>query len=176
MFLLDEPSAHVYPPQQSCAADLIGNCTDRGSQVFIATHSRDLLLSLCEKHSGKLQVIRLKRNGNETSAHSLSGSELEKLWSNTFIRFSPLLDGLFYKQVVLCEADADCRFYKLIASTLSLPEFQSTMFMPTFTKSRMKDLVEPLQVLTFINPLLFFYYNANSHLLLFSSPRNSVCM
>ncbi|MFY0527229.1 TOPRIM nucleotidyl transferase/hydrolase domain-containing protein [Archangium gephyra] len=35
----------------------------------------------------------------------------ESFWDDPILRFSNTLDSLFHEQVVLCEADGDCRFY-----------------------------------------------------------------
>jgi hypothetical protein len=44
----------------------------------------------------------------------LSNERIKELWDDPLLRYSNILDGLFHESVVVCEADADCRFYSAI--------------------------------------------------------------
>jgi hypothetical protein len=44
----------------------------------------------------------------------LSNERIKELWGDPLLRYSNILDGLFHESVVVCEADADCRFYSAI--------------------------------------------------------------
>lgn len=56
-------------------------------------------------------MIRITRDGQLNHACQVPSSEIRRLWSDPMLRNSRLLDGLFYRVVVLCEGDSDCRFY-----------------------------------------------------------------
>jgi hypothetical protein len=51
-------------------------------------------------------------------ARELSHDDIEEVWADPVLRYSRILDGIFYERVVVCEADGDCRFYQAIADAL----------------------------------------------------------
>ena len=56
---------------------------------------------------------------------------------------------MFYKNVVICESDADCRFYSMINSFLKEQQqkFSETLFVHCGGKGRMKKVVQALRSL-----------------------------
>ena len=48
----------------------------------------------------------------------LGSAELNTLWSKPLLRSAAAVDGLFHRGAVICEADADARFYTSIAAAL----------------------------------------------------------
>ncbi len=115
LVLIDEPEAFLHPPQ----ARLLGQHLARlhlDGQVFVATHSLDVLLGLMEARPEEVLIIRLTRKADVTSSHILEPSRLAAIWRDPFLRFSRALDGLFHHGVVVCEGDTDCLFYSSVAS------------------------------------------------------------
>jgi AAA domain, putative AbiEii toxin, Type IV TA system len=114
MFLIDEPEAFLHPPQ----ARLLGTSLvqDRGDnrQLFIATHSTDVLRGVLDANSPDVKVIRIRRDGNVNAVHLLDNARIKEFWSDPLLRYSNILDGLFHEGVVVCEADSDCRFYSAV--------------------------------------------------------------
>jgi len=114
IILIDEPEAFLHPPQ----ARLLGTTLvqDRGidRQLFIATHSTDILRGVLDANSPDVKVVRIRRNGDVNAVHLLENSRVQELWSDPLLRYSNILDGLFHEGVIVCEADSDCRFYAAV--------------------------------------------------------------
>ncbi|WP_158621385.1 ATP-dependent nuclease [Corallococcus aberystwythensis] len=109
--MIDEPEAFLHPPQARLLGTLLAREKPAGRQLIIATHSGDLLRGLLDANPSALQIIRLTREGDLNHARALDSDRLRTLWADPILRFSNTLDSLFHEQVVLCEADGDCRFY-----------------------------------------------------------------
>ncbi|RKG90096.1 ATP-binding protein [Corallococcus sp. CA049B] len=118
--MIDEPEAFLHPPQARFLGTLLAKEKPAGRQLVIATHSGDLLRGLLDASPASLQIIRLTREGNLNHARTLDKDRIRTLWNEPILRFSNTLDSLFHEQVVLCEADGDCRFYaSLLEATRS---------------------------------------------------------
>jgi len=119
VMLIDEPEAFLHPPQ----ARLLGTTLvqDRGKerQLFIATHSTDVLRGVLDAESPDVRVIRIRRHDKVNIVRLLSNDRIKELWGDPLLRYSNILDGLFHESVVVCEADADCRFYSAMLDAVS---------------------------------------------------------
>ena len=112
--LIDEPEAFLHPPQaRQLAFHLAQAAKEQKRQVVIATHSADIVQGALESGSD-VAVVRLERAGAANNASQLSPENIGALWKDPLLRVSNILDGLFHRVVVLCEADTDCRFYRSI--------------------------------------------------------------
>lgn len=111
IMLIDEPEAFLHPPQ----ARLLGTTLvkDRGTrrQLFVATHSADILRGVLDANSTDVKVVRIRRDGNRNRVRLLSNDQINELWGDPLLRYSNIFDGLFHESVVVCESDGDCRFY-----------------------------------------------------------------
>jgi hypothetical protein len=111
IFLIDEPEAFLHPPQ----ARLLGTTLvqDKGEerQLFIATHSTDIVRGVLNSESQEVKVLRIRRIGTQNVVRLLSNERIKQLWGDPLLRYSNILDGLFHESVVVCESDSDCRFY-----------------------------------------------------------------
>ncbi|MDW5595287.1 AAA family ATPase [Conexibacter stalactiti] len=108
LILVDEPEAFLHPPQ----ARELGRqlATPEEQQLIVATHSVDVLLGLLDR-ARSVTVIRLTRNGDRNRASVLDGQRVAALWRDPVLRYSRLLDGLFHRGVIVCEAEGDVRLY-----------------------------------------------------------------
>jgi hypothetical protein len=73
---------------------------------------------------------------------------VKTLWADPLLRYSNVLDGLFHERVVVCEADADCRFYEAVAVAVAEKEGQpppDALFVHCGGKGRMANLVTALR-------------------------------
>ncbi|WP_433165877.1 ATP-dependent nuclease [Kribbella sp. CA-247076] len=114
LVLLDEPEAFLHPPQ----ARLLGrNLSElqRDGQLFVATHSLDVLLGLIESKPERVLILRLTRESGLTTCRTLPPDDLARLWKDPLLRFSRSLDGLFHDGVVVCEGDTDSQFYSAVS-------------------------------------------------------------
>lgn len=112
--LVDEPEAFLHPPQARLIGTMLGDEKDPDAQVLVATHDSDVLRGLLDSSVRELKVVRLVRQGEVNRASQLEPDKVEELWKDPLLRYSNVLDGLFHDAVILCEADADCRFYQSI--------------------------------------------------------------
>ena len=115
---LDEPEAFLHPPQARLLGRYIAESKTGTSQLFIATHSTDVLEGLIEGGSEKVRIVRLRREGDVNYVKELSKEQTKSVTQDTLARFSRVFDGVFFEHVVICESDSDCMFYQ---SFLSLP-------------------------------------------------------
>ena len=148
VFLIDEPESFLHPPQARILGteipELLGN-----KQAFISTHSEHLLKGLLEAAPERIKVVRISREGNKNSFSFINTDDIARIWKDTLLRQSNVLQGLFYDAVVICESDSDCQFYSAILTYNK--ELQSkrdnTFFVYGSTKSRLKVIVEALRPL-----------------------------
>lgn len=148
VFLIDEPESFLHPPQARILGteipELLG---DR--QAFIATHSEHLLKGLLEVAPDRIKVVRITRTGNTNGFSIINTDDIARIWKDTLLRQSNVLQGLFYDAVAICESDSDCQFYSAIQTYNKEKESKrdNTFFVYSSTKSRMKVIVDALRPL-----------------------------
>lgn len=143
---LDEPEAFLHPPQARLLGRYIAQNRPGNSQLFISTHSTDVLDGLIEGGSDKVRIVRLRREGNVNRVKELGKEKTKSVAKDTLARFSRVFDGIFFEHVVICEADADCMLYQ---SILNLPSISGdrrpdVLFVHTSGKHRMAKLADTL--------------------------------
>lgn len=115
LLLIDEPEVSLAPPQaRRLGQELVRTAVDR--QVFLATHSSEILRGILETQPDQLTVLRLTRSNDGTHARKLDQAEVFDLWDSPLLRFTNTLDGLFHDRVVITEDDVDSRFYSWISA------------------------------------------------------------
>lgn len=110
IILLDEPEAFLHPPQARLLGELIAKERPIGRQLFIATHSQDVLQGLLNVAPDNLRIIRLQRSGVVNKVKELDKYLTKKISADPIMRFSSVLSGVFHKRVIVCESDSDCMF------------------------------------------------------------------
>jgi hypothetical protein len=116
ILLIDEPEAFLHPPQARRLGALLANRSQR-QQAFVATHSADVVRGALEGGSA-ITIVRITRQGDINHPAVLSDEAVKNLWSDPLLRYSNVLDGLFHDAVVVCEGDADCRYYSAVLDNL----------------------------------------------------------
>jgi hypothetical protein len=102
----------LHPPQARRLGRILGTtASDLSRQLIIATHSSDVVQGALDS-TAKVAVCRLTRDGNANRPAVLKSDQLRTLWSKPLLRSAAAIDGLFHRGVVVCEADADVRFYE----------------------------------------------------------------
>ena len=149
ILLLDEPEAFLHPPQARLLGEIIATEKSPGSQLFLATHSSDVLQGLINVAPEHLRILRIQRAGNVNRVKELDKELVKKISLDPIMRYSSVLSGLFHERVIICEADADCMFY---SSILDLPEVRGethpdVLFVHANGKHRMATLAETLVAL-----------------------------
>lgn len=145
-FLIDEPELFLHPPQARLMGEIVGDLLSNEQQAFISTHSIHFIQGLLEKCPERVKVVRITRTGNTNAFSILDKSRLLELSKDPFMKYSNVLEGLFYKNVVLCEADADCMFYSMLngASDMKGAKSADTLFVHCGGKQRMAAVVRDL--------------------------------
>ncbi len=149
ILLLDEPEAFLHPPQARLLGEIIATEKSPRAQLFLATHSSDVLKGLINVAPEHLRIVRMQRDGNVNRIRELDKEIVKKISLDPIMRYSSVLSGLFHERVIICEADADCMFY---SSILDLPEVRGethpdVLFVHANGKHRMATLAETLVAL-----------------------------
>jgi energy-coupling factor transporter ATP-binding protein EcfA2 len=149
VLLIDEPEASLHPPQARLLGELIARERPVGRQLFIATHSLDVLQGLLNVAPDNLRIIRLQRSGSVNAVKELDKGLTKKISADPIMRFSSVLSGVFHKRVIVCEADSDCMFYSAILDVPSVHGLESpdVLFVQSNGKHRMATLAETLRAL-----------------------------
>ncbi|MBK9599392.1 MAG: ATP-binding protein, partial [Flavobacteriales bacterium] len=105
IFLLDEPEAFLHPPQARLLGRMLVEDKQANRQLFIATHSGDVLKGILDSGSKNVRVVRLRREGNVNIMRQLDNDKITELWGDPLLRYSDILDGLFHEKVIITEGD-----------------------------------------------------------------------
>lgn len=149
VLLIDEPEAFLHPGQARALGRWLGGAAhERDLQVIIATHDRDLLLGLLEA-SAPINVVRITRQDDRNSLAQLPPDEIQEVWADPVLRYSNVLQGLFHRQVVVCESDGDCRFFGAALDELALATDRraiadDVLFVPGGGKQRVAAIARAL--------------------------------
>jgi ABC-type cobalamin/Fe3+-siderophores transport system ATPase subunit len=114
VLLIDEPEAFLHPPQARRLGRILAESAKKlKRQIIIATHSSEIIQGALSTQ-GKVSVCRITRKDKTNHASLFKSKELKALWSKPMLQSSGAIDGIFHKGVIVCEADADCRFYETL--------------------------------------------------------------
>ncbi len=108
---IDEPEAFLHPPQANMIGRVLAEQTPSKRQLFVATHSTDFLKGVLDHSSPRVRVVRLQRTGDVNFVTELRPEAVRSVWGDPILRYSRVLEGLFHDGAIVCEGDADCRFY-----------------------------------------------------------------
>lgn len=115
--LVDEPEAFLHPPQARLLGNTLASRASESQQIFMATHSVDILQGVLDS-GAPTTIARITRDGNQNHVAVLDPDQVKTFWSDPLLRYSNLLDGLFHDAVILCEGDADCRYYNSVLDSM----------------------------------------------------------
>ena len=148
-YLIDEPESFLHPPQARIMGQIIGETLTSKQQAFIATHSDEIIKGLLEVCPERLKIIRITRDGNTNHFSVLRNESFSAIWGDPLLKHSNMMTSLFHKNVVLCESDADCQMYSIIANHLKQKEgkYSETLFIHCGGKDRMSKVICALRSL-----------------------------
>ena len=146
ILLLDEPEAFLHPPQARLLGEIITAERPARTQLFVATHSPDVLQGLINIASDRLRVLRIQRHGKVNRVKELDKRLVRRISTNPLMKYSLVLSGVFHQRVIICEGDSDCMFYSGI---LDLAEVHGqhqpdVLFVHANGKDRIADLARTL--------------------------------
>ena len=147
LFLIDEPEAFLHPPQARIIGKNIVELS-KGKQCFIATHNIDFIKGVVEADSSRVKVIKIDRSGNKNSFELIDNETITNIASDKNLKYTSILDGLFYNTLVLCENEMDCKFYAALLENTNLPRYQDTLFCAVGGKDQFKKVIPLLQKLS----------------------------
>jgi energy-coupling factor transporter ATP-binding protein EcfA2 len=119
ILLIDEPEAFLHPPQARLLGKTLVESKRSDCQLVIATHSSDLVRGMLDVLNDDVCIVRVRRDGATNVARPLDAKQVRELWGDPLLRYSNILDGLFHERTVVCESDADCRFYSAVIDAMS---------------------------------------------------------
>lgn len=146
--LLDEPEAFLHPPQAKLLGKMLASKREQIHQLFVATHSRDVLHGFLDENSENVRVVRIRRDGDINHVSELDSDGIKDLWNDPILRYSNILNGIFHEHVVLCEADGDCRFYQAIVDAIydhKEDRQPDVLFIHCGGKHRMPQIIKSLR-------------------------------
>ena len=146
ILMLDEPEAFLHPPQAKLLGELIAKNRSSRSQLFVATHSPDVLNGLLNVAPDNLRVLRIRRQGKVNYVKELNKERAKGINADPLMKYSSVMSGVFHERVIICESDSDCMFY---SSLLDLPEINGgrqpdVFFVHANGKHRMAALAKAL--------------------------------
>jgi ABC-type cobalamin/Fe3+-siderophores transport system ATPase subunit len=149
VLLLDEPEAFLHPPQARLLGEFIAKERPNQAQLFVATHSAELLQGLLNTGAQHLRVLRIQRVGSVNRVKELDKKRAKEIAADPIMKFTPVLSGIFHQRVIIAESDADCMFY---SSILDLPSIHGeqrpdVLFIQANGKHRLAAIAEALRAL-----------------------------
>lgn len=147
IYLIDEPDAYLHPPQaKSAAIEMVKISKDK--QLFVATHNAHYLRSLLEADRSRLTLVRLERDAGRQNVHIIDNQIFEDIKSDPLIKFTSLLEALFFRTVVICENEADCLFYRSLLKSVGKQENDENVFwISAHGKQNIKKLAKVLRAI-----------------------------
>lgn len=145
ILMIDEPEAFLHPPQMRLLGETLSS--EVSGQLFVATHSSDILRGFLEGTKGNIKILRIQRKDDENIVHEIDREAVELLWSKPNLRYSNALDSLFHEQVIVCEDDSDCRLFNFTADYLINKEgktYPDTCYIPSGGKHAIPGIVKAL--------------------------------
>jgi hypothetical protein len=116
--LIDEPEAFLHPPQARLLGRMLVEDKPDHRQLFVATHSGDVLRGVLDGNPGNVRVVRIRREGDVNAVKELDHAQVKSLWTDPLLRSSNILDGVFHERVVVGESDSDARLFSAVADAL----------------------------------------------------------
>lgn len=113
--LLDEPETFLHPPQARLLGEVVMEMSRDGDfQVIAATHSDDFVQGVISaaRGSSEVSIARITRPSDaENRVAQVAADSIRSLYQDPLMRYSRIIDGIFYKGTVICEAESDCTYY-----------------------------------------------------------------
>ena len=117
------------------------------SQLFVATHSTDIVEGLLAGNQKNARIVRIQRDHDINRINELSKTRISAIVSDTLTKYSRVLEGLFYRHVIIAESDSDCMFYSAMLSSeaISGQARPDVLFLHASRKHRMANLAQTLR-------------------------------
>lgn len=146
---IDEPEAFLHPPLAKKLGGIIGQLAkEQNKQVFISTHSSNFLMG-CIEVNAPTNLIRFTYESNVGRAKLINSEELQTMMKKPILRSTNVIDAIFYRKVIVTEADSDRAFYQEInyrkLSDKENTGIEDCLFLNAQNKQTVGDIVRPLR-------------------------------
>lgn len=142
--LLDEPEAFLHPAQARFLGKWIGDHKDIiNGQLIISTHNANFLSGIIAS-GHDVDIFRLNRIGDNTTFNKVSSDATKALFENPLLSSQRVMESVFYKGVVVCEADADRAIYQGVA-TINHHSNEDVLFIHSQNKQTLKIVAKLLK-------------------------------
>ena len=144
--LIDEPEAFLHPPQMRRLGETLAS--EVQGQLFVATHSSDILRGFLEGTRGSIRILRISRDQTSNLVSEASAETIKDLWEKPELRYSNALEGIFHEQTIICEDDSDCRLINSVGDHLALnskTQWLDTAYVPTGGKHGIPKIAKVLR-------------------------------
>ena len=139
--LIDEVEAFLHAPLARKLGVIISRiAVEQNKQVFVTTHNTNFIMGCIESHSD-FNILRLTYEKDIPTSKIIKKEELREIVSSPLLRASRVFEGLFYKNVVVVEADSDRVFYEEINYRLNESEDPRKIEDCLFINARNKQTV-----------------------------------
>ncbi len=148
---IDEPEAFLHPSLSfKLGKEAVKVARKYGKQIFVATHSPHFLMGAIQSGT-RVDIVRLTYDGFAGSANYLDLKDLRNIIRKPLLRSANTLSGLFYRSVIVTEADADRAFYNEINERL-LDQADSRgnencLYLNAYGKDSIHEIVKPLRAM-----------------------------
>jgi AAA domain, putative AbiEii toxin, Type IV TA system len=149
MQFLDEPEAFLHPPQARLIGEFIAKERRARAQLFVATHSPEVLEGILAADSSKVRIVRIQRDGSINKIKELSREKTSTIANDPLTRYSRVLSGIFHQRVIVAESESDCLLYNALLNTTAVTGANSpdVLFIHAGGKDRMQQLASLLRAL-----------------------------
>lgn len=112
VILLDEPEAFLHPAQaRRFGVWLADNTSQINGQLIISTHNAHFLSGVLSGGTD-IQIYRLNRVEDTTRYNGMPPDVTSNLASDPLLSSQRVIDSVFHRGVVVCEADSDSTIYR----------------------------------------------------------------
>ena len=93
----------------------------------------------------RAKIIKSDRMENDNKFNLVDNASASEISNDKNLKYTNILNGLFYDQLVLCENESDCKFYSAILESVDLLVYQNTLFCAVGGKDQFKKVVPLLR-------------------------------
>ena len=111
IYLIDEPDVYLHPPQAYATARQMVDIS-KHKQLFMATHNAHFVRGLLDTNSERVLLVRLDRTMHTQSVKVIDNEVFRSIDADPLVRFSNLLEAIFFPTSTVCENEADCLYYR----------------------------------------------------------------
>lgn len=145
IFLVDEPEAFLHPPHARLLGRIMVELIGADRQLFLSSHSSDLIKGLLEVAPERVKVVRVERD----CVTFLSTQTFDSVWKDPILRHSNIMESLFHQTSIIVESDGDCKLYSIVMQAMNeaAGRFPEVLFIHSDGKQRLAVVVSALKAL-----------------------------